>query len=78
MKVIIVDSKNNQNAINIMESDTILELKNQIKKKNKITGDIELLFNGQIIQDNDNLFDLGISDGSQINYLGVFKAGNNI
>ena len=77
MKVIIVDSKNNESAINIMESDSVAELKNQIKIKNKINGDIELLFNGQILNDNDYMYDAGICEGSSINYLGVFKAGEN-
>ena len=75
MKVIIIDSKNNQSAINIMESETVSELKNQIRGKNKINGDIELLFNGVILRDNDYMYDLGISEGSTINYLGIFKAG---
>lgn len=78
MKVIIIDSKNNQSAINIMESETVLELKNQIRGKNKINGDIELLFNGVILNDNDYMYDLGISEGSTINYLGIFKAGEKI
>ncbi len=78
MKVIIIDSKNNQSAINIMESETVLELKNQIRGKNKINGDIELLFNGVILRDNDYMYDLGISEGSTINYLGIFKAGEKI
>ena len=75
MKVIIIDSKNNQSAINIMESESVSELKNQIRGKNKINGDIELLFNGVILNDNDYMYDLGISEGSTINYLGIFKAG---
>lgn len=78
MKVIIVDSKNNKRPINIMDSEPVSELKNQIKGKNIIVGDIELLFNGQILKDNDYLMDLGITDGSIINYLGIFKAGDKI
>lgn len=78
MKVIIVDSKNNKRPINIMESDSVSELKNQIKGKDIIVGDIELLFNGQILQDNDFMIDLGITEGSIINYLGIFKAGDKI
>ena len=75
MKVIIIDSKGNRSAIYIMESSSVSELKNQIRGKNKINGDIELLFNGVILNDNDYMYDLGISEGSTINYLGIFKAG---
>ena len=75
MKVIILDSKNNKKPINIMPSETVSELKNQIKGKNIVNGDIELLFNGRILNDDEFMMDLGISEGSIINYLGIFKAG---
>ena len=75
MRVFIIDSKNNSTPINIMESDSVSELKKQIKIKNKISDNIELLFNGNILNDNDNLADLEIVEGSTINYLGIFKAG---
>jgi hypothetical protein len=75
MRVFIIDSKNNSTPINIMESDSVSELKKQIKIKNKISDNIELLFNGNILNDNDNLADLEIVEGATINYLGIFKAG---
>jgi hypothetical protein len=75
MKLIIIDSKGKSNPINIMESDSVEELKNQIKLKNNINHDIELLFNGKILENKDSLFEEGISDNSIINYLGIFKAG---
>lgn len=77
MKLLIVDSKNVSKPINIMESETVSELKEQIKLKNKINGNIELLFNGTILNDTDNLAELEIKDGMTINYLGVYNAGLN-
>lgn len=77
MKVFILDSKNNRESINIMESDSVAELKNQIKIKQKIQDEIELLYNGIILNDNDYLVDLDITEGTTINYLGIFKAGLN-
>ena len=75
MKLIIIDSKGKSNPNNIMEYELVEELKNQIKMKFNINHDIELLFNGKILENKDNLFDEGITDNSTINFLGVFKAG---
>lgn len=75
MKVIIIDSNNNRKTINIDESAPVPTLKDTIKADNKITGEIELVFNGVILEDNDDLFTIGVRDGSTINYVGQFKAG---
>lgn len=75
MKLLIRDSKGTSNPINIMESDTVKELKNQIKMKNQINGDIELIFNGIILEDLQSLAELEIKDGNTIDYLGQFNAG---
>ena len=75
MKLFIIDSQNVSKPINIMESDTVAKLKEEIKKKNNIVGDIELVFDGDILNDNDLLFKLEIKDGMSINYLGIYNAG---
>lgn len=75
MKIIILDSKGTSSPINIMESETVKALKDQIIKKNNITGEIELLYNGKILEDDNYLLDEGILNNSTINYLGYFKAG---
>ena len=64
MKLFIIDSKNNYNAkvIYIIEQDTFAGFKYQIKNKNKISDNIELLFNGIILDDNGSLFSYGISE----------------
>ena len=77
MKLLIRDSKGISNPINIMESDSVHELKEQIKLKNNISGDIELVFNGIILEDSQSLDELEIKDGNTIDYLGQFNAGLN-
>lgn len=75
MKIYIVDSKNQRKPINIMESDTVSELKKQMNKLYNMNEEVELLYNGIILNDNENLADLDITEGCTINYLGIFKAG---
>lgn len=75
MKLFIVDSQNVSKPINIMESETVADLKAEIKKKNNIVGDIELVFDSEILNDNDKLCKLEIKDGMTINYIGIYPAG---
>lgn len=77
MKIFILDSKGVSNPINIMESEPVSELKEQVKQKYKMNGNIELLYNGIILDDNSTLDELDIKDGMTINFLGQFKAGLN-
>lgn len=75
MKIYIVDSKNERKPVNVMESDTISEVKKQMKKLYNMNDEFELLYNSIILNDNENLADLDITEGCTINYLGIFKAG---
>ncbi len=75
MKLFIRDSTGKSNPINIMDSDLVKELKKQIKIKNQINGEIELVFNGIMLEDEQSLSDLEIKDGNTIDYLGQFTAG---
>lgn len=75
MKLLIRDSKGTSNPINIMESDSVKELKEQIKIKNNINGEIELVFNGIILDDEQSLQELDIKENSTIDYIGQFNAG---
>ena len=77
MKIYILDLKNEIKIILIMESDNVSALKREMKKKYNISDEVELLFNGILLNDNDYLIDAGISDGATINYSGIFKAGLN-
>jgi ribosomal protein S13 len=75
MKLLITDSKNKCESIYIMESDNVAKLKEEIKSKYNVIGDIELVFNGNILMDNESLVEKGIRDGNTINFLGQFNAG---
>jgi hypothetical protein len=75
MKLLITDSKNKCESIYIMESDNVAKLKEEIKSKYNVNGEIELVFNGNILMDNDSLIEKGIKDNDTINFLGQFNAG---
>ena len=78
MRIFILDSQNVSKPIYIMESDTVLELKKQTKKAFNITGEIELVYNGVLLMDDDEqLLEKGIREGATVNYLGAFFSGFN-
>ena len=74
-EVFIVDSNGNKSILKVEKSYTISKTKELIKKEKNICGDIELVFNGSILEDNDTLETYNISDGNTLNFLGQFKAG---
>ena len=74
MKLLIIDPLNCRKSINISESATVTQLKEAIKKQNNIKNDILLHFNGEILEDNDHLYDYDIKNGDQIIYTGTFPA----
>lgn len=75
MKLFTVNSKNERGTIYIMESDLVSTLKAEIKKKYNINNDVEILYNGQILEENDQLFSIPINDGETIQFNEIFKAG---
>ena len=75
MKILIRDSKGKYDKINISESDTVYKLKEIIKKRNNITNEIELIFNGMILEDSYTIDELEMEDENIIDYLGTFLAG---
>jgi hypothetical protein len=75
MKLFTVNSKNERGTIYIMESDSVSALKAEIKKKYNINNDVEILFNGQILEENDLLSSIPINDGETIQFNEIFKAG---
>jgi hypothetical protein len=75
MKLLIIDSKNKCESIYILESDSVSKLKEEIQSKYNVKGNIELVFNGNILMDNESLSEKGIVDGNTINFLGQFNAG---
>ena len=77
-KIRIVDSKFDGNDIKVEKSYTISKVKELIKKEKKILGEIELIFNGNILYDNDTIETCGISPGSTLYFIGQFLAGGGI
>lgn len=77
MKIIVNDSKNNQFSVNLDLSDNIAKLKEKIISEKKVHGNIELIFNGMLLEDDDIVIRCGLEENSIINYIGEFPAGNN-
>ena len=75
MKLFTVNSKNERGTIYIMESDLVSALKAEIKRKYNINNDVEILHNGQILEENDPLSSIPINDGETIQFNEIFKAG---
>lgn len=75
MKLFTVNSKNERGTIYIMESDLVSALKAEIKRKYNINNDVEILHNGQILEENDQLSSIPINDGETIQFNEIFKAG---
>lgn len=77
MKIFVNDSKNNQFSVNLDLSDDIAKLKEKIISEKKVQGNIELIFNGMLLEDDDIVIRCGLEENSIINYIGEFPAGNN-
>jgi hypothetical protein len=75
MKIIVNDSKNNQFSVDLDLSDSIKTLKDKIKSQKNVKGNIELLFNGMLLEDDDIVIRCGLDNNSIINYIGEFPAG---
>ena len=73
MKIIIIDSKNNKEEIEINENEYIREIKNKLKTKKGINSDITLHYNGEILEDNAIVSSYDIENNSQIFYIGTLS-----
>ena len=74
MRVVIVDSQNNREIIEINPYDTIKDVKEKIKNKKGIKDDITLHVDGTILEENDRIDDYDIEENSQIIIMGKFIA----
>ena len=73
MKIIIIDSKNNKEEIEINENEYISDIKNKLKTKKGINSDITLHYNGEILEDNAIVSSYDIENNSQIFYIGTLS-----
>ena len=56
MKIVIRDSKGKYNTITISDTETVADLKEKIKIEYKTSNNIELIFNGMILENNYTLY----------------------
>jgi hypothetical protein len=77
MKIIIRDSKGGYKTIKISPNKKVSDLKDEIENENKSKNNIELIFNGMILENDYTLDELGIQEGNTIDYIGIFLAGLN-
>ena len=77
IKICIQDSYNELTPIEVIYPCRVSDLKKQVKnvKGLKEDEDIELIYNGIILEDSQLLSDTDIRNGSTINYFGKFRAG---
>ena len=73
MKIVIIDSKNNKEEIEINENEYIRDIKNKLKTKKGINSDITLHYNGEILEDNAIVSSYDIENNSQIFYIGTLS-----
>ena len=76
MKVFVREIKKNIKTCFISDEDKVFVLKEKIKQIFSITGEIRLIFNGIVPEDDELLCDLGIFEGSIIDFIHLnFQAG---
>jgi hypothetical protein len=76
MKILIIDSQNRTEFIYAQESWNGEKLKKVIKDKYQLQDDdMELVFNGNILEDNEALSTYDVEEGAIIIYCGAFIAG---
>lgn len=76
MKILIVDTSNGREIFEVNANDKIKKLKEMIANKKGINTNINLHFNGEILEEENLISDYDIEENSNIIYLGNFEAGN--
>ena len=73
MKINIIDSKEKRISLDVESSDKISRVKEKIIQKINVYGqNIELIFNGLLLEDYYSIEYLGIKEGMSFSYLGQF------
>lgn len=81
MKIFVVDTKNRRVIFEIDYNERIENLKRKLKEKMgiNINNEIDLLYNGLMLENNDKISDYIDEDEKEklpvINYLGNYKGG---
>ena len=76
-KIFVIDTKNRRVIFEVNDNETIRNLKIKIKTKMGINNnnDIDLLYGGDILHDDDRISECEIENLGVITYLGQFKGG---
>lgn len=75
MKILIVDSTNKRERIEVNENDYVSDLVETLKAKKGINSDIILHFNGEVLETNQKISECEIEEESVIIYMGKFRGG---
>lgn len=75
MKILIVDSKNRRERIDVNANGYVKEIFDTVKEKMGINSDIVLHYNGEILEENQKISDLDLEEESVIVYMGTFRGG---
>ena len=77
MKIFMVDTANRRKVVEVNENDKIKNIKDKIMAKSNISNinEIKLLFNGEILEDNETVNNYEIVEYNHLTYLGKFKGG---
>lgn len=78
MKILIIDSTNKREIIEVNENDDVSVLIDTLKKKKGINTDVVLHFDGEILEENNKISDYDIEENSAIIYIGNFRGGRAI
>ena len=72
MKIFVIDTRNNQEMIEINENDFVKDIEDKLRIRKKIKGRIHLHFNGDILEENEKISSYDIQDNDRIIFLGNF------
>ena len=75
MKILISDSRGQIISVEINENESVKEFKEKLKQKMKITSEIVLHYDGQILEENETMAYYEVEEGCKIIYMGKFKGG---
>ena len=77
MKILIVDSKNRRERIDVNVNGYVREIFDTVKEKMGINSDIILHYDGEILEPNQKISELSLVEGAVIVYMGTFRGGKN-
>ena len=77
-RILISDTKNKKKGILVEKTFKISKVKEIIKILYPTKGDIDLIYNGILLNDDETIEDCEIHPDSCICFVGAFKAGNKL